>query len=269
MRGSVTKSVAAWIFIACLALAENGYAATPVQKTPSNSARTPSCDGAPVYARTWLFQAHALILQQQGALNQSRCADKIVKALSRSALKAQCPECIPVYALVLNELADLKRKAADDSADINVKQDLLTDELNIRIDFNDYLLDSNSAQSIDSFFEKNFNSLGDVAEFTRAGLKFHNITLASSHPLSDKSVRAWIKAVRSCSAWDFKFSQDRAVADIAADYTTNRVCAHAAMEVHARLADGPVAHLDQMRRVAARDLPAPRSQPMQHGRSAP
>jgi hypothetical protein len=57
---------------------------------------------------------------------------------------------------------------------------------------------------IDKYWSKNFDELGDALESINDGKRFHaQARMADAQRLSAKSFAIWVRAVRSCTAWNF------------------------------------------------------------------
>ncbi|WP_123647949.1 hypothetical protein [Lysobacter enzymogenes] len=184
-------------------------------------------------------------------IDRVACGTRILARLGPQNIDDACPQCRNEYVGLLIDHAFYQNLAGNDTTNPEYWQE----EISTRKQVDRLLLDQ-PLESIAKRWKDNFENLGDRLELLHRAHDYHR--LAENAPaltMSDKSVRLWIKAVRSCSSWDFVSSEKKSDALIGKTLACQSTCGAAASSVRDRIASGTVAAPAQMLLTANRQLP--------------
>jgi len=127
-----------------------------------------------------------------------------LEALDKPDPSHECADCRAEYVGLLKDTADYLGKSAMRTKSDEFATSLYNQEIETRLTLGQFLIESDDKRLIDKYWSKNFDELGDALETINDGKRFHaQARMADAERLSAKSFGIWVRAVRSCAAWNF------------------------------------------------------------------
>lgn len=131
------------------------------------------------------------------------CADSILSSPRLTSPMEECKGCAQEYVGLLADSAVLMREAAEGGAN---REAYVAKEVKTRLRLHEFLEENKEWGPRDRYLQSNLLALADAMERAGDASQYHQFISGLND--SDRSHiqlnRVWVKAVRSCSVWDFK-----------------------------------------------------------------
>jgi hypothetical protein len=140
--------------------------------------------------------------------DRARCGLRALEQLGEVEPTELCEHCRAEYVGLLDDTADYLGKAALRTQSTNFRTALFKQEIETRLSLAAFLNDSEDERLIKKFWKRNFEGLGDALDRTNdAGRFVAQARLSDPGLMGYRSFETWSRAVRSCSAWNFRSAE--------------------------------------------------------------